>query len=152
IDYQHFAPALIRRTAEYIRDWASAEQVGAPDRAAWTFPAFAEGAPDEVVLENISAGKTCRQSSHDTAEIPRLSQPVPERGLDIRHDGEPAFARELEPNPWWEGDLELIEEIWAVAIYNFDRVGYRHTVSMQERGRFLQLAVSIDGESWEIAY
>ncbi len=64
--------------------------------------------------------------------------------VDGRISGTPGFDTNLEPNPWWQVDLQQPSPLKEIRIYN-SRIN-------PERAQSLQVLLSLDGKSWTTAY
>ncbi|MFN0100650.1 MAG: discoidin domain-containing protein [Bryobacteraceae bacterium] len=86
--------------------------------------------------ENLALGKRTRQSSFRFLGS--------QGGVDGVKTGSFGFYTEVQPNVWWEVDLQRTAPIVEVRIYN-SRIN-------PERARTLQVLLSVDGAKWTRVY
>jgi len=94
-------------------------------------PALPSGA-----TQNLALAKPARQSS--------IRYFGSRGGVDGRITGTFGFYTQMEPNPWWEVDLQQYSKITEVRIYN--------SKIYPERARTLQVLLSDDGATWKRVY
>ncbi|MCJ2134422.1 FkbM family methyltransferase [Methylobacterium sp. J-026] len=88
----------------------------------------------------ISAGKPAAQSSLCEWSYFDVAN-GPQGGVNGPLTGRPGFHTDIEDAPWWQVDLEAIQALNEVRVYN-------RMDCARERSRTLQVLLSNDGETW----
>ena len=99
-------------------------------------PQPARPAPPSSATQNLALAKPARQSS--------VRYFGARGGVDGRVTGTPGFYTQMEPNPWWDVELQQPSKISEIRIYN--------SKINPERARTLQVLLSDDGATWNRAY
>jgi hypothetical protein len=90
---------------------------------------------------NLALHKPAQQSSTSQWSHPDDAQGA----VDGVKNGRFGFHTNHEPNPWWQVDLQGVNALGEVRIFN--RID-----NVPERSRTLQILLSVDGVTWQRAY
>ncbi len=151
LDREHFGPKFFGRTLESLLrtgDYARLAEARADLRQAGfaTFEGY-RVLPDQG---NLALDKPATQSSVSKWSRPPAHHTLDPAAIDARGGncgiltGGHGFHTDGQDHPWWEVDLEQVQEIGEVRLYNGSTV--------PGRARHLSVHVSVDGVNWTPVY